>query len=942
MKPKIDLQTQIINAENFANKWHQYTDEKSGKDSFYNDFFAIFGIDRFYDAAFEWRVKDKQSSSTKFADLFWEGVFLAEHKSAGVDLAQAKLQAEGYLATIQAHTPDLMPRFYAVSDFANFHLFEVNNPDFALKFPLLDLPKHIANGAFAFMHGHESRLREDEERANTKAAEQIGKLYKAFKARQVYKDHELRLMITRLLFLLFADDSAVWQTRNGLFFDLIEQHTSETGADLGSRLHELFEVLNTPENERDCLPIYHAFDYVNGGLFAEPLRTFRFDAELRELLLDCCAINWKQISPEIFGTLFQSVMEKTRDDTGNIIKDERREKGAHYTEKANIEKVIKSLFLDALQAELQAVRSAKKNTKQDKERRIQAFADFHRKLANLTFLDPACGCGNFLIIAYEALRKLEDDLFEAMYFDGKPHTAQIGFSETIANVWVTPTQFHGIEIDGFATMIAKVAMWLKEHQCNLETKRRFGGAIACETLPLKDEAHIINGNSLELDWVEADYILGNPPFIGMAWRNAEQQADCDRVFPKESKFGKMDYVACWYVKAARQMLQRPQTRTAFVSTNSICQGEQAGILWKWLFDQQFYIRFAHRTFQWTSQASGKAAVHCVIVGFELPTSGQKPTEVCLFDYPDIKGEPILLKVANINQYLAAGASVIIDSRAKVPAGMTKMTKGSQPTDGGNWILSPSERAELVKKYPDLTACIKPFIGADELINGGERYCLWFADTSLSDLAKFDKYPEIKARKEAVKALRQKSPTKSVQEQAATPYLFTQNRQPKTHFLAVPEVSSERRAYIPMDFLTAEHVPSNKIYLIPDVSEYEFGILISEIHMAWMRTVAGRLESRYSYSPNVYHSFPFPNADERQRQQIITLAQAVLSERKNAKAQDPNVTLAMLYNPDTMPQNLRKAHQALDKAVDKLYRSTPFSTEAERVGWLFDLYRDKNR
>ncbi|OOH90877.1 hypothetical protein BMT54_03515 [Pasteurellaceae bacterium 15-036681] len=921
----LDLQTQISNAQRFVERWANYTDEKSGKDSFYNEFFAIFGIDRVTNASFEWRVKSKNSKETKFADLFWEGVFLAEHKTTGKNLEDAKLQAENYLAKIKKTKPDLMPKFYAVSDFANFHLYSVKDTDFALKFPLTELPHQIENNVFSFMLGHEGKIRADEERANTHAAEQIGHLYNAFKERNVYSEHEMRLMITRLLFLLFADDSAVWTERNNLFFDLIDEHTSETGSDVGIRLNELFEVLNTPLHLRDCLPEYQIFDYVNGGLFAEHLRTFRFDAELRQLLLNCCEIDWAQISPEIFGTIFQSVMEKQVDETGKVVKDERREKGAHYTEKANIEKVINNLFLNELKAELQAVNSLGKKAK------VQAYSAFHQKLASLSFLDPACGCGNFLIIAYEAMRRLENDLFEAMYFDGKAPSAQLGFSEAVATVQLSPTQFYGIEIDGFATMIAKVAMWLKDHQCNLETKRRFGGAIECHTLPLKEEAHIVHGNSLQLEWQKVDYILGNPPFIGHQWRSAEQKADMASVFGTKGKFGKLDYVACWYKKAVEMIKQQPKTRCAFVSTNSLFQGEQAGIIGEYLFNEKMVIQFAHRTFQWTSQAKDKAAVHCVIVGFGL----ENPTQKWLFDYPDIQGEPEAILATNINQYLANGASVILPSRSQPLKGMSPMTKGSQPTDGGNLILSPTEHEELVTKYPKLTAYIKKLIGSNELINGVERYCLWFADTPASLLAEFDKYPEIKARKEAIRTLRLASPTTSVQECAKTPYLFTQNRQPTGSFLAVPEVSSERRHYIPMDFLT-DCVPSNLIYTIPNATTYLFGILISKMHMAWARTVAGRLKSDYRYTPNVYHSFPFPKASEAQQTEISKLAETVLAVRKAEQVKDPKATLAVLYNPDIMPIALRKAHEKLDQAVDKLYRSAEFTSDAERVGYLFEL------
>jgi len=441
-----------------------------------------------------------------------------------------------------------------------------------------------------------------------------------------------------------------------------------------------------------------------------------------------------------------------------------------------------------------------------------------------------------------------------------------------------------------------------------------------------------------MDWAvvvkaeQLNYIIGNPPFVGHQWRSAEQKTDMGSVFPKSGKFGKLDFVAAWFYKSAL-FCQDTATDIAFVSTNSITMGEQTAILWQPILELGHRLHFAHRTFQWHNDAKGKAAVHCVIVGF----GQQQKTKKWLFDYPDIQGEPNRIKADNINPYLVDAPNIILPSRSKPQSNMPAMTKGNQPTEGGNLILSPDERLDLIVNYPQLEQWIKPFIGGRELINGIDRYCLWLADTPLKTLRELAQIPEIKARLEDVKVARLKSPTASVREYANTPYLFTQNRQPKERFLAVPEVSSERRDYIPMVLMSANNIPSNKIYMLPDVGLYEFGILISQIHMDWMRTVAGRLKSDYSYSPNVYQLFPWPEPTEQQHQKIETLAQAVLDARQDEVDKDASTTLADLYDPDLMPPKLRKAHKQLDKAVDSLYQKKAFTSPLDRVKHLFKLY-----
>ncbi|CWP20604.1 Type I restriction-modification system methyltransferase subunit [Neisseria meningitidis] len=639
------------------------------------------------------------------------------------------------------------------------------------------------------------------------------------------------------------------------------------------------------------------------------------------------------ISPEIFGTLFQSVMDAQ----------ERREAGAHYTETANIDKVINGLFLENLRAEFEAVKAFKR----DKAKKLAAF---YQKIQNLQFLDPACGCGNFLIVAYDRIRALEDDIIAEALKD------KAGGLFDSPSVQCRLKQFHGIEIDEFAVLIARTAMWLKNHQCNIRTQIRFDGEVACHTLPLEDAAEIIHANSLRTPWQAADYIFGDPPFIGSTYQTKEQKNDLESICGHIKGYGLLDYVCNWYVKAAGIMAQHPQVQTAFVSTNSICQGQQVEILWGSLLKQDIEIHFAHRTFQWTSQAAGKAAVHCIIVGFRQKP--QMPSEKTLYDYPDIKGEPVKHAAANINPYLIDAPDVIIAKRSRPVHCEPDMVNGSKPTEGGNLILSTDEKEALIAAEPLAEQYIRPFVGAEEFINGKTRWCLWFH--GVSDVKRnhdLKQMPQVQARIQAVKTMREASSDKQTQKDAATPWLFQKIRQPSDgNFLIIPRVSSESRRFVPIGYLSYETVVSDLVFTLPNASLYHFGILSSTMHNAFMRTVAGRLESRYRYSNTVvYNNFPFPEScrmpseNDRQdplRAAVETAAQAVLDargqyRREAREAGLPEPTLAELYAPDAGYTALDKAHAALDKAVDKAYGyKTGKNTddEAERTAFLFELYR----
>ncbi len=931
MKTLLQLQTA---AQNFAAYYKDQTDERREKDTFWNEFFAIFGIDRKNVAHFEYPVKDP-ADNTQFVDIFWEGIFLAEHKSANKNLTKAKEQAERYLQEIGRTKPSALPEYYAVSDFAHFHLYRREPKEGAenqWQFPLEELPEYITRGVFDFMFGIEAKVRQIQEEANIQAAATIGRLHDALKEEGIYEEHELRLFITRLLFLFFADDSAVFR-RNYLFQDFLE--SCKEADTLGDKLNQLFEFLNTPDQKRSKTQSekFKGFEYVNGGLFKERLRTFDFTAKQHRALIDCGNFDWRNISPEIFGTLFQSVMDAQ----------ERREAGAHYTEAANIDKVINGLFLENLRAEFEAVKALKR----DKAKKLAAF---YQKIQNLQFLDPACGCGNFLIVAYDRIRALEDDIIAEALKD------KAGGLFDSPSVQCRLKQFHGIEIDEFAVLIARTAMWLKNHQCNIRTQIRFDGEVACHTLPLEDAAEIIHANSLRTPWQAADYIFGNPPFIGSTYQTKEQKNDLESICGHIKGYGLMDYVCNWYVKAAGIMAQHPQVQTAFVSTNSICQGQQVEILWGSLLKQGIEIHFAHRTFQWTSQAAGKAAVHCIIVGFRQKP--QMPSEKTLYDYPDIKGEPVKHAAANINPYLIDAPDLIIAKRRTQISGEIEMLYGNKPTDGGNLILSTAEKDALIAAEPLAEQYTRPFVGAEEFINGKTRWCLWFH--GVSDVKRnhdLKQMPQVQARIQAVKAMREASSKAATQKKAATPWLFDEIRQPSDgNYLIIPSTSSERRHFVPIDYVSHIMINSNANFTLPNATLYHFGILSSTMHNAFMRTVAGRLKSDYRYSNTVvYNNFPFPEScrmpsendrPDPLRAAVETAAQAVLDARgqycrEAREAGLPEPTLAELYAPDAGYTALDKAHAALDKAVDKAYGyQTGKNTddEAERTAFLFELYR----
>lgn len=882
----------------FTKEWEGESRERAEKDSFWNDFFNVFGISRRRLATFEEPVK-KLNNKQGFIDLFWKGTLLVEHKSKGRNLDAAFEQATDYFHGIKEHE---LPKYVLVSDFEKFKLYDLDDKK-EYEFGIKDFHKNIK--LFGFIAGYQKRTFKDEDPVNIKAAELMGKLHDQLEE-SGYEGHPLAVFLVRLLFCLFADDTGIFE--KDTFKEFIEVKTNEDGSDLGAWLAQYFQVLNTPTDKRLKNLDEHlaAFPFVNGKLFEEPLPIASFNSRMREILLECSSLDWGKISPAIFGSMFQSVMNP----------EERRNLGAHYTSEKNILKLIKPLFLDELQAEFQKVKSNKNKLK-----------EFHQKLGSLKFLDPACGCGNFLIITYRELRLLELEVLKELYGGQQV----FGIDQIML---VDVDQFYGIEYDEFPARIAEVALWLMDHQMNLRISEVFGMYYA--RLPLKKSATIVHGNALRKEWTdivpksELSYILGNPPFYGKQYQSKEQKKDMALVFNGVKGAGVLDYVTAWYLKASK-LIKDTEIKVGFVSTNSIAQGEQTGILWNELFNNYgIKIHFAHRTFNWSNEARGKAAVHVIIIGFANFDTKEKS----IWTYEDIKGEPLEISVKNINPYLVESADLVVLKRRKPICNVSEISFGSMPNDGGNFLLSPEERDELLILEPNAIQVIKPLLSAHEFLNGKKKYCLWLKDVSPSLLKQLK---EVQKRVDNVKRLRLNSTRAATQKLAAFPTLFGEIRQPENDFVLVPLNSSMNRKYIPMGFFDKNHIPNNTCSAIDRATLFEFGVLQSEMHMTWVNYVCGRIKSDYRYSNEiVYNNYPWPKEpSDKNKKAVETKAQKVLDVR----TEFPESSLADLYDPLTMPPKLVKAHQELDKAVDLCYRPQAFTNESARIEFLFDLYNE---
>ena len=926
----------------FSRTWADAANEDAQAKPFWIDFFEIFGITNKRVASFEHNVK-KHGGGQGFVDLFWPGMLLVEQKSRGKNLDAAFDQALGYFPGIAERD---LPQLIVVCDFARFRVHDLANGQ-VTEFALADLHQHVR--LFGFIAGYKVQTIQAQDPVNIRAAERMGRLHDALHA-SGYDGHPLQVLLVRLLFCLFADDTGIFQPAQALR-QFIEERTSEDGSDLGPRLAQLFQVLNTPEDKRskNLDEQLAAFPYINGKLFEEPLPLADFNATMRTALLDACALDWSAISPAIFGSLFQSIMDEKA----------RRNLGAHYTSEENILKLIRPLFLDALWAEFHKVKNNKNR-----------LFDFHKKLRHLTFFDPACGCGNFLVMSYRELRLLELEVLRASHkLSGQGGQQALDVHQLIS---LNVDQFYGIEIEEFPAQIAQVALWLVDHQMNLRVSEEFGLYFA--RIPLKNSPHIVHGNALTLDWEEVlpaqrcSYVLGNPPFLGKKEQSAAQKADFECVMGHIKGFGVLDFVAAWYVKATRYMQgagawqaqagphtvpaapksaqPAPATplRVAFVSTNSITQGEQVGVLWGWMLAQGVHIHFAHRTFSWTNEAKGKAAVHCVIVGFGL----QDVAEKTIFEYEDIKGEALAVPATHINPYLLDAPDVVLSKRSQPIVETSCILEGSALIDSGHFLLDESQAEAVRASHPDAHTLLRKLYSGEDFLNGGFRWCLWLKDVSPTLLRAI---PLVLQRVEQVRQFRQRSQRAATATLAATPTLFGELRQPQGHYLYIPKTSSERRNYIPIGFMPHEALINNTSLFVDHATLYEFGILSSTMHNAWVRAVCGRLESRYRYSAAiVYNNFPWPDLPEKlepnqpqtpthkAQTAIEKAAQAVL----DARAQFPGSSLADLYDPLTMPPALLKAHQQLDKAVDAAYAlcggKKTWKNDAERVAFLFERYQ----
>ncbi len=909
-------------AATFAEDWADARYERGEAQSFYNEFFEVFGVRRRQVAAFEAPVK-KLGDRQGFIDLFWKGVLLVEHKSAGGSLTRAKEQALDYFPGLK---PYELPRYILVSDFQTFELHDLETGEPPLCFALANLPSHVER--FGFILGVERRTFRDQDPANILAAELMAKLHDALKE-SGYDGHPLERYLVRLLFCLFADDTGIFQQRD-LFEDLIRERTAEDGSDLGQWLGNLWEVLNTPPERRQSTldEDLDRFDYINGGLFEERLPIANFNAAMRTRLLEACGFAWDSISPAIFGSLFQAVMKPA----------ERRRKGAHYTTERNILKVIQPLLLDDLRAEFERLKA-----RRDTRRRAELEA-FHDRLAALRFFDPACGCGNFLVITYRELRELETALLTELHSDtfNRPGLTRSEFVFDVGSLTkLNVDQFYGIELEEFPARIAEVALWMTDHIANNRLSLVFGRAYA--RIPLRTAPHIHNADALETDWAEVlapaqcAYVLGNPPFVGAKMQTEAQRAQVRRIARLGGSGGTLDYVAAWFLKAG-DYASAPGAGVrgiGFVATNSITQGEQGAQLWPILFDRcKLEIAFAHRTFAWGSDARGVAHVHVVVIG--LARRGCEPAVKRLFSYDDIRGDPTESRHDALTAYLfgaegLADPHLVVREESRPINGAAHLITGSKPIDGGHLILDDTERVSLLRNHPEAGDLIRPFVGADEFINGGSRWILALQHAPPELLRRI---PPIAQRVAAVRAYRLDSASKPTRDLADTPTRFHVNVIPEGVFLVIPEVSSERREYLPIGWLEAPTIPSNLLRVLSNATLLDFAILTGATHMSWLRYIGGRLKSDYRYSVGlVYNTFPRPRITSQDRERLEALAQAVL----DARAEHPGATLADLYDPDLMPPNLRKAHKALDTAVDRLYRPAPFNSERERVEHLFRLY-----
>lgn len=895
----------------FSFDWKDEKSEKAEAQTFWNEFFNIFGTSRRKVAVYEKNV-ELLGDKTGFIDLFWKGTLIVEHKSEGENLDKAYYKALDYLQRLKEYE---LPKYVIVSDFKRFRLEDLDENK-QYEFKLENLPEKIH--LFDFILGHTKREYKDEAPVNIKAAELMGKLHDSLRENG-YKGHPLEVLLVRLMYCLFAEHTGIFD--KGHFTYYLESKTNVDGSDLGMHLTQIFQILNTPDDKRqkNIDEDLTGFIYINGTLFAESLPIPSFDSKARKLLLECCYFDWSKVSPAIFGSMFQSVMNP----------EARRDIGAHYTSEKNILKTINSLFLDELWDEFNSHKNNKKYLRNLRER-----------ISKMKFFDPACGCGTFLIITYRELRRLQIEIHKILRTEVRKmsgnelKTKQMMVSIVDFNEDINVDAMYGIEILEFPVRIAEVALWLVDHQMNEEISKEFGEPYA--RLPLTISSNIIVGNALRLNWediipkTELTCILGNPPYAGKKRRNEEQNEDMELVCDKKvENYGLLDYVCCWYVKAA-EYIQGTELKVGFVSTNSITQGEQVGVLWDYLFNKMnVRIHFAHRTFKWFNLAKGEAQVYVVIIGFASFDVKSK----FIFDYETPSSDPIEQKASNINAYLVNRENIIIKNRNKPICKVPEISFGSMPNDDGKFLFTDSEKEAFLAIEKGAAKFIRPFVSAREFLHNENRWCLWLKDANPSELKEL---PNVQERIKKVRDYRLKSQREATIRLSETPSIFGEIRQPDSgEYILIPLHSSEHRKYIPMAFLSHDKIANNSCSIVKDASLYHFGILTSSMHMAWVRQICGRIKSDYRYSNNlVYNNFPFPeNPTLRQISNVEMQVKKVFYMRKGYSGS----SLADLYNPLLMPKKLFDVHKELDKAVERCYRPQAFKSDLERLEFLFALY-----
>ena len=903
-----------VRASQFVKRWRDASYASGEMQSFYGDFFEVFGVSRRLVARYEGYVR-KLDNRAGYIELFWPGMLLVEQKRSGRDLKRAYSQASEYFDSLPKRE---RPRYVLASDFRLFELFDRDDAQ-DIAFTLDEFPNHVEK--FGFIVGVEPRTFRDQDAVNIQATEIVGALHDSLEEGG-YRGSDLEWFLVRIVFCLFADHTGIFDER-GAFAEFIETRTNRSGSGLGGYLTHVFQVLNTPEAKRPSVleEDLARLPYVGGDLFQERRGVPAFGSAMRLQLLDACRFDWSKISPAIFGVLFQSRMDASQ----------RRAQGAHYTTEQNILKVIEPLFLDDLKRELQQVKLLRRG-------RAQKLRSFQAKLGRLTFFDPACGCGNFLIIAYRELRSLEIEVIRELLVA----TGQLGqrrLDATDLSV-VNVDQFYGIETGELAVLIAKTALWMMDHILNNQLNLEFGETFV--RIPLTKSPHLVCGDALETNWADVlnpadcSYVLGNPPFGGFVQRCAPKQGRTGEILAQlGATGGRLDYVAAWFLTVGEYFRGR-SARVAFVATNSITQGEQVSQFWPTLFERYgLEIAFAHRSFAWGSDARGAAQVHVVIVG--LTDRKSAPAKRRLFLYENAKEDVEETAAGSISPYLIDAGRLrdphlVVERRRSPLSGFPAICVGTKPVDGGHYILERDERAELLEREPGAAKIIHPFLGGREHINGRKRWILVPSEGSASELRSM---PRVMRRVEAVRRYRASESGNLGRSLSDNPMRFHVTVIPDGEFLVIPEVSSERRKYVPIGYLKPPVIPSNQLLVVENANLHHFAMLTSAMHMAWLRLTGGRLESRLRYSSGlVYNTFPVPR-ESPDLSHLEPYAQAVL----DARAAHPGESLADLYDPNVMPQQLRRAHLELDRVVDRLYRRSAFTSELERVEHLLSLYEE---